>query len=60
MLLTFVAQVKSSLVGQPSQVQSVADYAKLSPASDKPILLTPKEVHPCYATALCIKTDSAT
>ena len=54
-----VAQVESNLIGQSSQVQTIADYAKLSLSSDQPIILALKQLIPCYAAALCIKTHSA-
>jgi len=50
-----VAQVESN---QSSQVQTIADYAKLSLSSDQPIMLALKKFIPCYAAALCIKTHS--
>ena len=46
-------------VSQSSQVQTIADYAKLSLSSDQPIMLALKKFIPCYAAALCIKTHSA-
>jgi hypothetical protein len=42
-----------------SQVQTIADYAKLSLSNDRPITLALKKFIPCYAAALCIKTPSA-
>ena len=54
-----VAQVESNLIGQSSQVQTITDYAKLSLSSDQPIILALKQLIPCYAGALCIKTHSA-
>jgi len=54
-----VAPVESNSIGQSSQVQTIADYAKLSLAGAKAIMLAPKEVHPQLATSLCIKTHSA-
>ena len=43
-------------VNQSSQVQTIADYAKLSLSNDRPIMLAVKKFVPCYAAALCIKT----
>src|SRR5580658_386431 len=44
---------------QSSQVQTIADYAKLSLSNDQPIMLALKKFIPCYAAALCIKTHAA-
>src|SRR5882757_4141757 len=46
-------------VSQSSQVQTVADYAKLSLSNEQPIMLALKKFIPCYAAALCIKTHAA-
>ena len=46
-------------IGRSSQVQTIADYAKLSLSGDQPIMLALKKVHPLLAAALCIKTHSA-
>jgi hypothetical protein len=54
-----VAQGESDSIGQSSQVQIIADYAKLSLSNDRPIMLALKKFIPCYAAALCIKTPSA-
>jgi catechol 2,3-dioxygenase-like lactoylglutathione lyase family enzyme len=54
-----VAPVESNSIGQSSQVQTSADYAKLSLAGAKAIMLAPKEVHPQLGASLCIKAHSA-
>ena len=46
-------------VSQSSQVQTIADYAKLSLSNAQPIMLALKKFIPCYAAALCIKTHTA-
>ncbi len=46
-------------VSQSSQVQTIADYAKLSLSNDQPMMLALKKLIPCYAAALCITTHSA-
>jgi ParB family transcriptional regulator, chromosome partitioning protein len=42
-----------------SQLQTIADYAKLSLSNDRPIMLTLKKFIPCSAAALCITTHAA-
>src|ERR1700728_1116910 len=46
-------------LSQSSQVQTIADYAKLSLSNDQPSMLSLKKFIPCYAAALCIKTHAA-
>ena len=53
------ADVALSAILKSSQVQTIVDYAKLSPSSDQPIVLALKKFIPCYAAELCIKTPSA-
>jgi ParB family chromosome partitioning protein len=53
------ADVALSAILKSSQVQTVVDYAKLSPSRDQPIVLALKKFIPCYAAELCIKTPSA-
>jgi hypothetical protein len=54
-----LAARKTQSVSQLSQVQTIADYAKLSLSKPQPIMLALKKFIPCYAAALCIKTRTA-